>query len=391
MRSRGWIVLATILAACGGTDQRAENQGVAVGPPTADPVTVDYDMAEAGLRWLELVASGAGNDSLHEAFMRDVAPTTGCQAIIRHWARFRDWDEEIFYQFVLEALGRKATDRPLVDEDGHETPLGYRKRLWKAALQNPTQIRENLEALQLANIRDAALAKARRYLPPEADVSNRFHVVLFGASNAFSVGDENGFDLLQLDTHADGTIDVESVVDLFAHEMHHSGLSSAMEQHMGPAADDQRIFLPGVLVAEGMATFFTTPPFPHLQAWSESEDPAKRELAADWERHLADMPSLYEQAAKDIDLALRGELATEDMVSRWLGGMQGPAYGLGVDMIRTIDAELGTEAAVNLARDSRRLLTTYNQAAMKARATGREAYLFDEGLAARLESFDSAG
>jgi hypothetical protein len=245
--------------------------------------------------------------------------------------------------------------------------------------------------LKSANVRDAAIEEARRFLPPEADVSNRFHVVLFGASNAFSVGDDNGFDLLQLDTQADGTIDVEAVIDLFAHEMHHSGLSSAMEQHMGPAADDERILLPGVLVAEGMATFFTTPPFPHIHAWSESEDPAKRELAADWERHLANMPSLYEQAARDIDLALRGQLSTEDMVNRWLGGMQGPAYGLGVDMIRTIDTELGTEAAVNLARDSRRLLTTYNEAAMKAREAGRDAYLFDKGLAARLESFDSAG
>jgi hypothetical protein len=391
MRFGRLIISATLLAACGGADQPGPIREEAAEPQEADRVTVDFDMADAGLRWLELVAAGADDDSLHAVFMQTVAPTAGCQAIIRHWARFRDWDGEIFYGFILEALGRKATEKPLMEEDGHPTTLGHARRRWNAALRNPDQYRRNLEALEAADIRDAALARARRYLPPEADVSNRFHVVLFGASNAFSVGDENGFDLLQLDTLADGNIDVEGVTALFAHEMHHSGLSSAREQHMGPAAHDDHLTLPGVLVAEGLATFYLTPPFPKLQEWEESKDPAKRELAADWERHLTDMPSLYEQAARDIPLGLNGTLSTPDLVERWLGGMQGPAYGLGVDMIRTIDAELGTEAAVNLARDPRRLLTTYNEAAAKAREEGRDAYLFDPGLAARLESFDTAG
>jgi len=68
--------------------------------------------------------------------------------------------------------------------------------------------------------------------------------------------------------------------------------------------------------------------------------------------------------------------------------MQERAYGLGVDMMRTIETELGVETAVNLARDPRRLLTTYNRAAKTAREGGREAYLFDEALAMRLEAFD---
>jgi hypothetical protein len=380
MRHLGLIFSTLALAACGGPDQPAVNQEVPVAPRQGNQVTVDYDMTDAGLRWLELVAAGADTESLHEAFMRDVAPTAGCQTIIRHWARFRDWDEEIFYRFILGALG--------LGDEGDPTSA-HAKRLWEKALRNPDQIRKNLESLRSANIREAALEKARRYLPPEADVSNRFHVVLFGGSSAFSVGDDNGFDLLQLETHSDGTIDVQRVIDVFAHEIHHSGYMSVMEKRLGATAEDERIFLPGVLVAEGLATYFTTPPFPHLEAWRESEDPAKRELAADWDGHYANMPQLYVQAARDIDLGLNGdELMTDELVSRWLGGMQGPAYGLGVDMIRTIEAELGPEAAVNLAHDPRRLLTVYNEAARKAREGGRDAYPFDEGLAARLESFD---
>ena len=161
-----------------------------------------------------------------------------------------------------------------------------------------------------------------------------------------------------------------------------------MEQHQGATADDPRLLLPGVLVAEGMATYFTTPPFPELDSWRRSDDPTERGLARDWDRHLANMPSLYAQAERDIEVGLVGELTTDDLMERWLGGLQGPAYGLGVDMMRVIDTELGTEAAIDLARDPRRLLVTYNRAAASARAAGREAYLFDAELADRLETFE---
>ena len=389
MRCFTLAAILLMLVGCGDSAPPSAQAELPEPAATGDAVTVGYDMADAGVAWIELVASGADDSTLREAFFRDVAPTAGCQAIIAHWARFREWDEEIFYDFILEALGRKPTDQPLTNEDGSPTRLGHARRNWMNAVDNADQLRANLERLRATDLRRAALEKARRYLPPEADVSNRFHVVVFGASNAFSVGDDNGFDLLQLELLPDGEIDVPSVIDLFAHEMHHSGLSSTMEQHMGEAGDDDRITLPGVLVAEGMATYFTTPPFPELEAWRASDDPSEQGLAADWDDHLANMPSLYARAEADIELGLDGGLTTDDLITRWLGGFQGPAYGLGVDMMRTIDTELGTETAVALARDCRQLLTVYNRAAVSARESGREAYLFEAALAERLAAFGS--
>jgi len=382
----GMIMIALI--ACGGAEPETAGPGTPEQPRIADSVTFGFDMAEAGVEWVELVASSADDATLREVFFREVAPTAGCQAIIHHWQRFREWDEEIFYDFILEALDRKVSDAPLVDENAQPTVHGHSRRLWSAAVADVGQLRSNLEAVRSADIRDVALAKARRFLPAEADVSNHFHLVLFGASGAFSVGEENGFDLLQLKLLPNGEIDLEWLIDLFAHEIHHSGFSSVMEQSLGETADDSRIRLPGILVAEGMATYFTTPPFSELEGWRSSDDPTERGLAADWDSHLANMTALYAQAATDIEIGLNGGLTTDDLMDRWLGGMQGRAYGLGVDMMRTIETELGVETAVNLARDPRRLLTTYNRAAKTAREGGREAYLFDEALAMRLEAFD---
>jgi hypothetical protein len=380
MRRSILVAMLMIAGGCGTSNGPEKAVRVPHEAVPDDTVSVSFDMADAGVDWIELVAAGADDTALREQFFREVAPTAGCQAIIRHWERFRDWDEEIFYDFILEALDRKATDAPLVTDDGQPTRLGHARRLWTAAVADVDSLRENLEELRANDV--------RRYLPPEADVSNRFHVVVFGASGAFSVGDENGFDLLQLKRQPDGEIDVQWLIDLFAHEMHHSGFKSAAEQHVGEIVDDDRIRLPGVLVAEGMATYFTTPPFPELERWRASDDPTEQGLAADWDSHFANMPSIYAQAETDIAAGLDGKLTTDDLMTRWLGGMQGPAYGLGVDMMRIIDHHLGADVAISLARDPRRLLTTYNTAAARARDGGEEVYLFDAGLAERLEQFD---
>ena len=198
MRILTLIVAVVMVISCGNAGPQEGLVDTGQATAIVEPVTVGYDMAEAGVRWLELVASGADDATIREAFFRDVAPTAGCQAIIHHWERFREWDEEVFYDFILEALERKPSDKPLVGEDGQPTVAGHSRRLWLNAVSDVDQLRRNLEALQAIDVRAVALAKARRYLPVEADVSNQFHVVLFGASGAFSVGDENGFDLFQL-------------------------------------------------------------------------------------------------------------------------------------------------------------------------------------------------
>jgi hypothetical protein len=79
------------------------------------------DMAEAGVGWIELVASGADDNTPREACFRELAPTAGCRAIIRHRARFRDWNDEIFYDFISEAPGRKPRNSPLLNENGQTT------------------------------------------------------------------------------------------------------------------------------------------------------------------------------------------------------------------------------------------------------------------------------
>ncbi len=376
------VFILVSLACTGGAPETSEPK-----PVPADSVTVGYDMTEAGIDWLDLVVGGASEESIRAQFFDEVAPTEGCQTIIRHWSRFREWNEEIFYEFIMKAMGRLETDEPLVDERGNPTRLGHARRMWAVALDNPAGLRHDLEALQKADVRQSALAIAKKFLPDDADVTSAFHVVLFGASPAFSVGDANGFDLLQLAKHPNGTVDVEQVIGLFAHEMHHSGFTNVSDTHMSDLENIDRLELVGTIAAEGMATWFITPPFARLDEYRASSEPLEKAVAADWDRHLENLPKLYHDAEEDIRHGLAGEATGKELITKWVKGVIGPAYVVGTDMMRTIEEQLGVEAAKPIAQDYRRLLDVYNQAATKANASGGRKFMFDEALVSEVREF----
>jgi hypothetical protein len=344
-------------------------------------------MAEAAIAWLDYVKAEPGMGNIRQRFMTDVAPTEGCQAIIHHWERFRDWDEETFLTFILEALREIPTDQDLENEDGSLTSFGMRRKLWTYALNNTMRLREDLNQLKKAGVRDASLELARQYLPDDADISNRFYVVLFGASSAFSVGDENGFDLLQLPKRPSGEIFVENVIETFAHEMHHSGFSSCTEKHMTDVENEDGIMLAGLLAAEGMPTYFINRVRENLPVLKASTNEWHQMLAAQWKDNLARLPELYAQAEKDIRLNMNGGIGQQEIFETWMSGLQGPAYVLGSDMFAVIEEYLGLEEAKRIAQDYRRLLSIYNRAAENANAAGRKLFLFDKALAEQLTGF----
>ena len=347
---------------------------------TENVVIIDFETAELMIDWLDLAASGTPDADLRNLFIDTIAPSLGCQAIIRHWARFREWDEEIFYDFIREATGMKPTDQPLVDEEGVLTSFGKRRELWSAALADPDRLRKNLQALKEADPRTAAIRLARRYLSRDADITCEFYIVLFGGSSAFSVGDVNGYDLLQMPLTTDGDLNISDIFRTFAHELHHTGFSNAAGIGMKDLIDSSRIMLVGLLAAEGTATWLISRPLDHLEEYRTAPDENTRGIARDWDRLLPQLPDLYRRAEADIRRNLAGELSQDELVAYWLNGYQGPAYILGADMIATIEEHLGLRVLRTIPDDYRLLLEIYNRAALKARNRGETAYLFDESL-----------
>lgn len=355
-------------------------------PQFNDQVVIDFDMVEQGVEWLDLINSSAPDAEIKAYFMQHVAPTKGCQAIIHHWARFRKWDAEELYKFIMTALGRIPSDQAIVKEDGALTYFGMRRKLWQNALADTDKMRRDLQDLKNTDL-DGSIKTARLFLPFDAVLDVQFSFVLFGASNAFSVGKENGFDFLQLSRNQNGTIDTEQIINIFAHELHHSGFQSLAERNLQDIANEDRLLLVGILSAEGMPTYFIDNIPEHLEEYRNHSQFIYRQVAEDWENHSENMQALYLQAQTDISSNLNGELSQEDIMRSWMAGAKGPAYILGSDIISVIDTYLGREAAISVASDYRKLLYLYNQAADKAAAQGKEIFRFEKDLADRIASF----
>lgn len=349
--------------------------------PAKSNVSVDYKMVETGIQWLELIRSGAGDEKIKRFFMEKVAPTGGCQAIIHHWARFREWNETLLYDFIMEGLGRIPAKGKLTNDDGTQTMLGRRRELWQHALNNIDSLKRRLEMLKQSRFVNKAVHLASEYLPAKAKISADFYFVLFGHSTAFSVGQENGFDFLQLPQTEENELDIRQLTITFAHELHHTGFSYLTDKTLGQLKNSDRVMLAGILTGEGMPTFFIDQRAKRLQEFQNHHNPLYRMVAADWKRHSARIPQLLEKAQQDIALNLEGKLDQATIMKDWMGGVTGPAYVLGSYLIQTITNHLGKEAAIELANDYRKLLLTYNKAADKG---GPDLFKFNSSLAQKL-------
>ena len=345
----------------------------------AEHVSIDYTMTDEALNWLQVIKDGAGDDEIREYFVTHVAPTEGCQSIVHHWARFMEWDSDKFLTFILEGLGQIESDKPLENEDGTLTSLGRRRMLWTSALENLDQLKRDVATLRQMHLTDTASALAARYLPQNAQLKADFYIVLFGGSSAYSVGGENGFDMLQMPRKADGSLDVEDALRTFAHELHHTGYASLNDSIVSDSTK-----LVAILAAEGSPTYFIDS-FPgRADIYAQSQDKLQNDVARDWHKHQERLPELYAEAAVDIERNLTGEAAFKGLFNTWMGGIKGAAYVLGADMYATIDRNLGLDSAKAVMGDHRKLLRIYNAAARKANASGAECFLFDDSLAVRV-------
>lgn len=348
---------------------------------------INYEMAEKCVDWLEFINTGAEKKEIHKYFMDNIAGTEGCKTIIDHWSRFKNWNNYIFYDFISEAIGLKESDAPHYNDDGTLTLAGKKSMLWKKALEDPQKIRENIETMKSMNLEEKSLEIASKYLPAKAEFQNEFYVVFFGASNAFSVGDRNGFDILQLPKKQNGDIDEEATLELFAHELHHTGFNSLAMKKLEGVNNLERFNLIGILNAEGMATYFINKPFDRFDEWKNHFDPQIQQLGKEWEIHKENIDEYYEQAEVDILKNLNGEIGQEEIMENWMNGLQGKAYALGADMISVIEKYSGLKTAVNTAYDYRNFLGFYNAAAKKGNEQGDDLYVFSDELLEAVQSY----
>ena len=82
-----------------------------------EKVIFDYTGAEKMIEWLQMMKTETDEKVVETSFFTDVVTTEGYQAVLRHWSRLFEWNEEILYDWLMVRLGRKQFDEPVIKRD----------------------------------------------------------------------------------------------------------------------------------------------------------------------------------------------------------------------------------------------------------------------------------
>jgi hypothetical protein len=291
------------------------------------------------------------------------------------------------YRSLLESLSREEPP-PLEPVDGSERSRrgleGLRNDVWPSlrwGMAHRDLLGARVDALRHSDVRARAVALARKYLPDAEAPEVRISIVMGGRAGAAALsGGEIYFDVLAFSYKAaSGAANAypspQEQIEFFAHEIHHVGLSRALEKwrralRPDPSEASAMDFLTS-LVMEGSATYLINA---HRDLAAMRKDPLYADFLVRGDRLLA--------SCQDILRAiLTGSLDAGgyDRVTAPLSG--NGWHSAGAMMLAAIDADGGLDAVTAVLRDPRVLLATYDRA-VRRRASG--AWTFDPELAARV-------
>ena len=339
-------------------------------------------MAEQSLDLLQLAKTDVTSDSLKDYFNKYIAPTKGFKCLIKHFSRINKWDSDKFYDHLLNSIKNQFGQESLYDDSGELNFSVRSKILWREAFNNIDSLRSIITYLKSLDLRTPTYNKAKKYLPENSSINIKFYFVLSGGSPAFSIGKENGIDILQLPQLSNGELNLQRLLDNISHENHHSGLFSYLSDHSPSLLEDSRFILLGTLMAEGIPTYYINNQPEKLNEVYQTNDPLDKQVFADWNKHLSNIDELYRIAELDILKSIEVMLTEKELYERWLSGAQGAAYILGTDMFYIIDKCFGKVAAIEIIQDVRKFLYYYNEAAIRLNETNR--FLFNAELVEKI-------
>jgi Putative zinc dependent peptidase (DUF5700) len=347
------------LAACAGSPEPPPTARPA--PPEAAPrparaeqperiaLRIDTGEAEAVLAIIE---EAAGSKTISESSWRRLFDSTGYRLLkAREESMQRRFDDDEFRAFVLSpALAARAP-----------------------------ALRTALEQRAAVDLR-AAAERVMAYLPAEARIAATVFPVLKPKDNSFVYfADESEPSIFLYIDPAESKAEFENTV---AHELHHIGYSSLLEEPCGasPAVCTARKWTGAF--GEGFAMLAAAGgPDVHPRAT------ARPERRARWDRDVVRFDRDLRLVQDFLRAVLAGELdeaATERRAMEFFG-LQGPWYTVGWSMAVAVERCFGRARLVEAMRRPWTVLTRYNQAVARCPQSGAARATWGEDVLRQLD------
>jgi putative zinc-dependent peptidase DUF5700 len=358
--------------------------GVA-GTPRSLNRQIDVAQAEAMLVLLRSSVCGQVDPHLIEAVLN----AHGTALIISQQNISRTVKSEQYRTLLLALNCDQLPDIAPVDESerSRRGVEGLRKDVWPAlrwGSTNTNLLAERIEEVKGIDVLRRAVTLANKSLPETVQLSPNLYVVLGGRAGAAAL-DSNDiyFDVLATSYKAaKGTLQYpgpEQIVEYFAHETHHIGLSQIINRTRSKLRlnnQEQRAFgFLTALVMEGSASYLING---HRSLEVMRRDPQFAENLKNGDELL----KLTEQLLKSV---LQNNLDDEGYEKATTPFLGSGWHCVGALMLSAIDRASGSRAVMDVLRDPRKLLAAYNRAIVGQKSTVGQKSL-NKTLAKRISS-----
>lgn len=340
-------------------------------------ITPDYEGAELMLRVLERIEQGQipGEEELDR-----VLQTDAYQTFLQHHNRFKAGTlTGEHWRTMVRGLASGDWDATQL-EDPTRARLERMHSSLQGALGRTGLFRRALSAFAATDLPPRAAEDASRYLPEGLGFECKFYLLLDGMSNGYALPGRFILDLLQMPITDQGEVNLDRVKAVLAHELHHLGVAELERTFLARVQMDSGRYLAlefvGGWLGEGSATHLLTMVTPESgsEAW------------ACWNDHLRHLEEHYRRgetlALRLLEGLVSGDEAMAEIRSFFAGGLYGPAYVMGAEMVRTILEVYDLDSLIACLEDPRLFVKIYNEAARSLNHTdGGSRYIFDRDLA----------
>ena len=302
-----WLVVC-ITTACASLPPPTATTPPLLPAATTPPALVYLDTTGA-VALLEFCQALNRGHAWDEAAVRQMVTSPPYQTLIAHHGRM---DASITAETFVEMLLALRNGEQFVSDSERLTRI---HAAYRSACAQVSTLQARLERLTDPGLIERAAARARKALPPQAQVEATVYFLPDGRSSGYVVDAAIVLDLLQVSS----TAEVEGTL---AHELHHSGASSLLPEPCPEPGLEAALETLVDMVQEGAATYW-------VDGWRASPTQADFMLM---EAFLQD--------------ALSGRLDAAEVANRraeLVQGWRGPLYQVGNKMIATLVAARGDD------------------------------------------------
>ena len=351
--------------------------------PKEQKTKVDFTQAEMMLDFLSGLAKGESVALKIESILK----AEGTELVIKQMNIMRKVTANQYEQLLKGLIEKRMPDIVPVDssERAKRGIQGLKYNVWVAlswAIEHIDILKERMAILKELDVYLEAKNLATEFLPEPVELSPSLYIVMGGRAGAAAIdGNRIYIDLLIM-TYSRVSknrplMNESEIIEFFAHEMHHIGLSKYHKSKFGSLIMDEnqrRIF--GMLrsiVAEGSATYLINSQrnIAFMRKYLKLSDETKKQDA------------LLNKCEDLISKLYEGKFKSQEDYEKENTLMLGHGYHtVGSIMLSIIDQVGGLESIMHVLADPRILLIEYNKAAnvLAKKNDSAKMYIFNSKL-----------